>query len=926
MMGVRCHTTASASSILLAILILFAFFDKPRLPNRFRCSAANLCDFRGVSLVMATPPLYTQSERDHMNLPIAQASDSLPINGRMEDSDNDVDFVPRRRLFQSSSSSSVSTSTITRRRRYVSKTRVVRSREKSKRHLQWMNMLTLSDNDIRLKKCCSSLHCFRTVDLRRLRQSMTSVFSSSRATRRTILSQMLTSSGNFFFDGRRVCSVFLVEAFKFSTDLQSSVRSSFAYPGDTGGSIELRSVGQHTDGSPCSEPTSHVYSDSVRPINCNTGSLPYVEREQSMKRDAIITFLNRTATSLANLMPDNVQRHLPYVNKITVFRRFIHEFKILYPTTVPPSENYFYAIWKKHCSDIKVRKATRFTKCATCERIRKALLDAIARNLPTDDILQEQAAHHEFIYNERLEYKSKTELAKLRPLEYLSIVVDGADQSAYVLPHFVFDIKGVNGFGMKVHLIGLLQHAQRHVLNLFTMTDEHQKGSNHIIEVVHRFLNRKATEGPLPKKLFIQMDNCTRENKNKFVMSYLDALVRWGVFDEIEAGFLPVGHTHCDVDQAFSSTSNRLDTHDAITLEDMHNELRTCYNENTVVVAMKQVVNWRGLCDETNCCNPIDHITHYRFFKFCVSQAAHSSSPTGNITAPAEVRTSVAVPTSGAVTYPTEEISVASTTLTEGPNSANNRTTNTSQTFVRTTTVMLRHTSRDNWIPMASVNSGISSFLRYLPDLRQTPPEVVTSPDDRDEITARIESESQRIDSEEKLQSLFNLRDEIFRSRSSNFHWNLSNIVELKALNMRRAHMDVEIEVATLESTGAPSLSARLRYDMGHFVAVKGQTADNSSTEVWVGRIVDRIKHSDGTVRYLEVHWYEQYGDGDMLTGKYRPWFLRNKSTKRKNVPWLSNISCDTVINCFPTLTSNRKLPVLVANDLRERIPSTART
>ena len=468
-------------------------------------------------------------------------------------------------------------------------------------------MLTLTDNEIRSKKCCSTIECFRVVNLSRLRQTMESIFSSSRKTRRSILSQMYSSSGSFFFDGQKVCSIFLIEAFRFSGELQASVRVANGTTTETG---TMRSLNSSSASASAALDLDSNHNDGL------STAVDHIESDRSVKRDAIITFLNRTANATANLMPDNSQKHLPFVNKIFVFDRFKKEFNILYPSVTCPSENYFYSIWKKHCVDIKVRKTTRFTKCGICERIRVALLDATARNLKTDAIIKQHSDHLQFIKNERLEYKAKVELSKLKPLEYLSIVVDGADQSAFALPHFMVSVKDQRGLGLKVHLIGLLQHAHQSVLELYTMTDEHKKGSNHIVEVIHRFINGKSKDRPLPRKLFIQLDNCSRENKNKFVMSYLDALVRWGVFDEIEVGFLPVGHTHCDIDQAFSSTSNRLRTHDAITLEDMQAQLRCCYNENTVVMDMKQVVNWSGLCDQTNCCTDIHQITHYRFLSF----------------------------------------------------------------------------------------------------------------------------------------------------------------------------------------------------------------------------------------------------------------------------------------------------------------------
>ena len=132
------------------------------------------------------------------------------------------------------------------------------------------------------------------------------------------------------------------------------------------------------------------------------------------------------------------------------------------------------------------------------------------------------------------------------------------------------------------------------------------------------------------------------------------------------------------------------------------------------------------------------------------------------------------------------------------------------------------------------------------------------------------------------MDNLLSLRDEVYRTRSNKFHWDVSNSIELKAQKVRREYTDTEVEVATLESVGGSSLSSRLKYEMGWFVAIKGQAGRFAAEEVWVGRIVDRVKRNNGSIRLLEVHWYELYGDGDMLTGKYRPFLLRNKSTKRK--------------------------------------------
>ena len=49
----------------------------------------------------------------------------------------------------------------------------------------------------------------------------------------------------------------------------------------------------------------------------------------------------------------------------------------------------------------------------------------------------------------------------------------------------------------------------------------------------------------MPKVLYIQIDNTVKENKSKYVMSYLCLLVCVAVFDEVHSYFFQVCHTHC---------------------------------------------------------------------------------------------------------------------------------------------------------------------------------------------------------------------------------------------------------------------------------------------------------------------------------------------------------------------------------------------
>src|ERR1700758_4132046 len=63
----------------------------------------------------------------------------------------------------------------------------------------------------------------------------------------------------------------------------------------------------------------------------------------------------------------------------------------------------------------------------------------------------------------------------------------------------------------------------------------------HIISVFSHLENKR------PPVLWLQMDNASGENKNKWVLAFLCWLVQCGWFFEIVVSFLPPGYTHVNV-------------------------------------------------------------------------------------------------------------------------------------------------------------------------------------------------------------------------------------------------------------------------------------------------------------------------------------------------------------------------------------------
>ena len=87
------------------------------------------------------------------------------------------------------------------------------------------------------------------------------------------------------------------------------------------------------------------------------------------------------------------------------------------------------------------------------------------------------------------------------------------------------------------------------------------------------------------------MDNCARENKNKYVLALCCLLVELKIFRKIKIGFLMVGHTHEDVDQLFSRFSQRLGWNESKTIQQLMDQFEKSFTPKPTSVLMDKQYN-----------------------------------------------------------------------------------------------------------------------------------------------------------------------------------------------------------------------------------------------------------------------------------------------------------------------------------------------
>jgi hypothetical protein len=159
---------------------------------------------------------------------------------------------------------------------------------------------------------------------------------------------------------------------------------------------------------------------------------------------------------------------------------------------------------------------------------------------------------------ERGEWKRKRDAAINDPENYLCISLDGTDQFPNGFPSFFEQTKDdCNGKRLKMHLQVGLAHGGCPGPVFYCGWEYLYGDPNFTIETLYRMIKREedARNGKLPDTLYLQLDNCIRENKNTYVITFLAWLIERGVFKVIKVSFLPVGHTHFDNDQVASRVS-----------------------------------------------------------------------------------------------------------------------------------------------------------------------------------------------------------------------------------------------------------------------------------------------------------------------------------------------------------------------------------
>jgi len=292
----------------------------------------------------------------------------------------------------------------------------------------------------------------------------------------------------------------------------------------------------------------------------------------------------------------NGEVHLNYYHTWSdLYNRYASDLKQQKDAQFIVTKAHFFKVKIAHFSHLKLAKVIRMSKCTSC--VRFAAQNAKRRRMKKAEraALDAQIRRHNNMHiNERKKYMKRCMKASNEPKSYMSIIVDGSSHKDF--PHKVTKPKALDAVKLlRVGCFALINHCEKNS-ELHWQLPVWPGDSNVIISIIWQHICNESKTRPLPKTLYLQLDNCYRENKNKYMLGFLEWLVDKKIFTKVVLSFMIVGHTHCDVDQLHSIWIKWYNKHDCDTPVQLIDQCPTIFGKHTPTKSqlLSNVFDWKS--------------------------------------------------------------------------------------------------------------------------------------------------------------------------------------------------------------------------------------------------------------------------------------------------------------------------------------------
>jgi hypothetical protein len=316
-------------------------------------------------------------------------------------------------------------------------------------------------------------------------------------------------------------------------------------------------------------------------------------------------------TEIGDAMPHSDKIHLPPGEFQDIYNTYVYDMETQGRPVFKKAR--WRQVWREHFPNVCLGEHSPFATCEVCGKYKRSKLEKHPK-AHRAALKAAHSVHKKFVRQERSVYH---ENRNKDPKEALSMCVDAMDQSKTFLPWIWPFTKAIAALmRMKTHITGVLMNCQKVPCLLFVDYADIPHDPNLTCFVILQSLLALEALGPLPPVLNLQLDNTCRENKNWCLFTFLGVLVLIGVFKEINVKFLPVGHTHEDIDAVFSQIAKKLRRAIVKTVSGLVNILKcafTKFGRSPDVRIVDEVPNVREWLLPIK--PKIDHITQFRSFR-----------------------------------------------------------------------------------------------------------------------------------------------------------------------------------------------------------------------------------------------------------------------------------------------------------------------
>ena len=191
----------------------------------------------------------------------------------------------------------------------------------------------------------------------------------------------------------------------------------------------------------------------------------------------------------------------------------------------------FDGVWDKYFPYFRQRKGKRACTCDDCGEFRDLLSKERDPKVRVK-IERNRAKHLALVREERHRYYFRQKLAQDRPDLFLSLIIDGMDQSTCYLPNLHDSVHLSTPLNVK--LTGAIAHGRPNPRRVFLSTD-HAGNTDLYCQVLVETLKEVCGGdfSKLPPVLFLQLDNTGSTNKNNLEVAMASYLVERGIHSEV---------------------------------------------------------------------------------------------------------------------------------------------------------------------------------------------------------------------------------------------------------------------------------------------------------------------------------------------------------------------------------------------------------